>query len=406
MRSLGDSPAQEGKGISEGVGASLPGRDEAPAVASVSILKRYRARLCRMPRRAIFAHSQNQQQQITRQTTGRAPALHRCELRRGRARAAAAGDPQGSSAATCPPRAGRRGDSREVRRGGAFPPGHGPRDSRASRPRAAGGEGGGARPSGRLPRSGKALGDRGLRSGARRAGVGVSASRPLLGAAPGHWTWGLPATGRAPTPPFAAPRARTGAGNPGPRGSRGGRATGPLPPRRGGGRELVHAVARPTRPRPSARRPPARAPHPALAALVAARVGVGPVHGERRVAARHLGARAGNFPVSRGRRAASCRRCSDRPGSRGGTGAAGTDSRAAACAATAAAGWREAGRGRGRLRPAPSPRLPLRAPRGPPRRRVPRCSFSASLPRPNLMPPPPTPPSVLLQKISDIYTVR
>lgn len=51
-----------------------------------------------------------------------------------------------------------------------------------------------------------------------------------------------------------------------------------------------------------------RDPHPSLAVVVPARVGIGPVHGERRVAARHLGAGAGNFPGIQCRRAASCRR--------------------------------------------------------------------------------------------------
>ena len=98
---------------------------------------------------------------------------------------------------------------------------------------------------------------------------------------------------------------------------------------REGGGETRRATSfprepKPTRPRPSAgcpHRHSARASHPALAA-VPARVGVGPVHGERRVAARHLGARAGNFPGAPCRRAASCGPCSGSPAGSLGQGAA------------------------------------------------------------------------------------
>lgn len=184
----------------------------------------------------------------------------------------------------------------------------------------------------------------------------------MLCAPPRRWTWGLGAASRAPTPAFPAPSARTGAGTPGRRAA----AEAERRRRNAGG----ESEPKPTRPRPSAPRPrrhAAGATHPALAALVPARVGVGPVHGERRVAARHRGARAGNFPVSRGRRAASCQPCSGRPGSHRGAGGAGGCSWCrhprGRPAPPPLRGGGEAGQGRDRL--LPTPRLSPRAPRRP-----------------------------------------
>lgn len=53
----------------------------AVAVASVFIMKPSMAGLHSLLRRAIFAHSQNQQQQITLQTVAKAPPLHGSQLR-------------------------------------------------------------------------------------------------------------------------------------------------------------------------------------------------------------------------------------------------------------------------------------------------------------------------------------
>jgi hypothetical protein len=66
----------------------LPKRESVPqegpragAVASVFIVKPSMAGLHSLLRRAIFAHSQNQQQQIRLQTVAKAPALHGSQLR-------------------------------------------------------------------------------------------------------------------------------------------------------------------------------------------------------------------------------------------------------------------------------------------------------------------------------------
>lgn len=164
---------------------------------------------------------------------------------------------------------------------------------------------------------------------------------------------------------------------------------------RGGERELANtgAKAPPASPLgPAPHRRPARASHPALAAVVPARVGVGPVHGERRVAARHVGARTGNFPVSSGRRAASSRPCSGslwepRPrGRRGLLQLLPTPALlpCAAAAAVAGGGGGDRGGGGGAGTPESPPPSPLPASPCPPPRRgprpCPRCNFSPSLP--------------------------
>lgn len=234
-----------------------------------------------------------------------------------------------------------------------------------------GGEGGGARPSGRLGVPAALAGPR--PAGGRASGAGLC-SAP-------H-----PGGGRGVSEPRAGPRRPPS--QPLQRGQARGRPDAGQQRRQSGGGETRAASQsprepKPTRPRPSAPRPrrhAAGATHPALAALVPARVGVGPVHGERRVAARHRGARAGNFPVSRGRRAASCQPCSGRPGSHRGAGGAGGCSWCrhprGRPAPPPLRGGGEAGQGRDRL--LPTPRLSPHA-----LRRPGRSSSGATSPPPS-----------------------
>lgn len=71
-----EPPGTHSSGGGRGRRLSLSRATRAWAAASVFILKRYMARPRSMLSRAIFAHSQNQQQQITLQTMERAPARH------------------------------------------------------------------------------------------------------------------------------------------------------------------------------------------------------------------------------------------------------------------------------------------------------------------------------------------
>lgn len=74
-----DSPGGQ-RCPSTGVEASSPRGTSAQAAASVAVSKHYLARPCRMLWRAIFAQSQNQQQQITLQTMESAPAQRGSKL--------------------------------------------------------------------------------------------------------------------------------------------------------------------------------------------------------------------------------------------------------------------------------------------------------------------------------------
>lgn len=298
----------------------------------------------------------------------------------------------GAPAATCPAPETPRGSGGRGARPSADA---GPPGARvpSTRPRAAGApwwraRRGGARPSGRpgVPDRRAGTEDGGRRpAGSRRAGLG-SASHP------GGGDRGSPSRRPGSDGPLPSPFGADRGGEARARGSRGG--TGAAEKRVGGGgagrRDESSSTRQPEpiglAPRPGAPAHPVRATHPTLAALVPARVGVGPVHGERRVAARHLGAGAGNFAVSWGRRAASCRPCSGRPGA-----AAEREEEAAAAGPPADSRHRQAalrrrrggGEGAGRarrLRPLLSPPPPVPAPCAAARRPEPSPGVTPLLP--------------------------
>lgn len=135
-----------------GMGACAPGRDRRSGCGLRLYFEALQGSSLLLALRAIFAHSQNQQQQITLQTMERAPAPHGWELRARGARAdfftrAESGRPPRETGKParrpCPaPAAPRAGEARAARavRTARVPSQHGRgwRDSLASRRRAAG----------------------------------------------------------------------------------------------------------------------------------------------------------------------------------------------------------------------------------------------------------------------------
>lgn len=324
----------------------------AGTVASVFIVKPSTAGLHSLLRRAIFAHSQNQQQQINAANRGEGTPLctapnSGASVQRSTFDLGSASGAHGAGHSAVRLGTQQQCGARQVAALGARP-----RESPPHPPPQSWGAAGSVRSLA------------GRRAGRHRRGIGLGSL--------GFQRWL-----RVPGPQVFSPDLPSGE-------------------RPAMGSVVLCLGADPARALPTQTRTPAppcaRPPHPALAAMVPAGIRVGPIHRERRVAARHVCASTDNFessgaaaaPLGAGWQMPAVLR-SPSPRSRGRGGGAGGCS---CCRHPAALRRRQGGEAGDSLRPFPrSP--PLR-----PARRLDRLQVpgSAALPACNRGPRAPTPP--------------